>query len=146
MLILLLFLPLVLGQQSWVPCSELNDDLRYPCKCRVQVDRALQLRILMNCDRVVFPGDFPPLPYGAPIVSFSQQWAGQQSLPTQVYLMITLCDINPLSICCPLKVTTSIQNKTKYTKLHCNNSLLFIIITRRLINDRICESCCIQLN
>ncbi|KAL0831964.1 hypothetical protein ABMA28_001464 [Loxostege sticticalis] len=84
-LLLLLFMVPVLGQQPWVPCSELNDDLRYPCRCRVQVDRTLQLRILMNCDRVVFPGDFPPLPYGAPIISFSQRWAGQQTLPTQIF-------------------------------------------------------------
>ncbi|XP_072929282.1 uncharacterized protein [Epargyreus clarus] len=84
-LALFLLISYARSQQSWVPCSELNDDLRYPCRCRVQVDRALQLRILMNCDRVVFPGDFPPLPYGAPIVSFSQRWAGQQSLPTQIF-------------------------------------------------------------
>lgn len=81
---LVLLLHFAYGQKQWVPCSELNDDLRYPCRCRVQVDRTLQLRILMDCDRVVFAGDYPPLPYGAPIVSFSQQWAGQQSLPTQV--------------------------------------------------------------
>ncbi|KAJ0177709.1 hypothetical protein K1T71_006582 [Dendrolimus kikuchii] len=86
LLFLLLFMiPYIVGQQQWVPCSELNDDLRYPCRCRVQVDRALQLRILMNCDRVVFPGDFPTLPYGAPIISFSQRWAGQQTLPTQIF-------------------------------------------------------------
>ncbi|XP_013194089.1 protein artichoke [Amyelois transitella] len=83
-LLILLFMVPVLSQQ-WVPCSELNDDLRYPCQCRVQVDRALQLRILMDCDHVVFGGDFPPLPYGAPIISFSQRWAGQQTLPTQIF-------------------------------------------------------------
>ncbi|XP_011550623.3 protein artichoke [Plutella xylostella] len=71
--------------QQWVPCAELNDELRYPCRCRVQVDRALQLRIQMDCDRVVFPGDFPPLPYGAPIVAFSQRHAGHQTLPTQIF-------------------------------------------------------------
>ncbi|XP_034828658.1 chaoptin isoform X1 [Maniola hyperantus] len=84
-ILLLLFMPCVLSQQPWVPCSELNDDLRYPCRCKVKVDRALQLRILMNCDRVVFAGDFPALPYGAPIEAFSQRWAGQQSLPTQIF-------------------------------------------------------------
>ncbi|XP_050666828.1 chaoptin isoform X1 [Leptidea sinapis] len=84
-LLLVLFMPFVTGQQPWVPCSELNDDLRYPCRCKVQVDRALQLRILMNCDHVVFPGDYPALPYGAPIISFSQQSAGIQSLPTQIF-------------------------------------------------------------
>ncbi|VVC87051.1 unnamed protein product, partial [Leptidea sinapis] len=83
-LLLVLFMPFVTRQQPWVPCSELNDDLRYPCRCKVQVDRALQLRILMNCDHVVFPGDYPALPYGAPIISFSQQSAGIQSLPTQI--------------------------------------------------------------
>ncbi|CAK1579229.1 unnamed protein product [Parnassius mnemosyne] len=83
--LLLLMVTCSMGQQNWVPCSELNDDLRYPCRCKVQVDRALQLGILMNCDRVVFAGDYPPLPYGAPIVSFSQRWAGQQSLPTQIF-------------------------------------------------------------
>lgn len=99
--LLLVIAPLILGQQQWVPCSELNDDLRYPCRCRVQVDRALQLRILMNCDRVVFPGDYPALPYGAPIISYTQRWAGQQTLPTQVCLcylvniyFITLFNIN----------------------------------------------------
>ncbi|XP_028026162.1 protein artichoke [Bombyx mandarina] len=85
LLLLLCLLPYIAAQQQWVPCSELNDDLRYPCRCRVQVDRALQLRILMNCDRVVFAGDFPTLPYGAPIISFSQRWAGQQTLPMQIF-------------------------------------------------------------
>ncbi|XP_035440645.2 protein artichoke [Spodoptera frugiperda] len=85
LLLLLFAIPYIVGQQQWVPCSELNDDLRYPCRCKVQVDRALQLRILMNCDRVVFPGDFPSLPYGAPIISFSQRFAGQQTLPTQIF-------------------------------------------------------------
>ncbi|XP_014361485.2 protein artichoke [Papilio machaon] len=84
-LFLLLMVSYTMGQQNWVPCSELNDDLRYPCRCKVQVDRALQLGILMNCDRVVFAGDYPPLPYGAPIAAFSQRWAGQQSLPTQIF-------------------------------------------------------------
>ncbi|XP_059053493.1 protein artichoke [Achroia grisella] len=83
--LLLLFMVPVFGQQQWVPCSELNDDLRYPCRCRVQVDRALHLTILMNCDHVVFGGDFPPLPYGAPIMSFSQRRAGHQTLPTQIF-------------------------------------------------------------
>ncbi|KAG6441807.1 hypothetical protein O3G_MSEX001967 [Manduca sexta] len=85
LLLLLSIIPHIAAQAQWVPCSELNDDLRYPCRCKVQVDRALQLRILMNCDRVVFAGDFPTLPYGAPIISFTQRWAGQQMLPTQIF-------------------------------------------------------------
>ncbi|GBP47928.1 Chaoptin [Eumeta japonica] len=72
-----------LAQKQWVPCSELNDDLRYPCRCRVRVDRALQLHVIMDCDRVVFNGDYPTLPFGAPIAAFSQRWSGQQTLPSQ---------------------------------------------------------------
>lgn len=40
--------------------------------------------IAMNCDRVVFPGDTPPLPVGAPIISYSQRFSGQQALPANV--------------------------------------------------------------
>lgn len=38
----------------------------------------------MDCDRVVFQGESPPIPQAAPIVSFSQRHSGQQTLPTQV--------------------------------------------------------------
>jgi len=40
----------------------------------------------MDCDRVVFQGDSPPMPVGAPIIEFTQRYAGQQSLPTQVII------------------------------------------------------------
>ena len=40
--------------------------------------------VAMDCDRVVFHGEAPQLPYGAPIVSFSQRFSGQQVLPSQV--------------------------------------------------------------
>lgn len=40
--------------------------------------------VAMDCDRVVFHGEAPQLPYGAPIVSYSQRYSGQQVLPSQV--------------------------------------------------------------
>lgn len=40
--------------------------------------------VAMDCDRVVFHGEAPQLPYGAPIVSYSQRHSGQQVLPAQV--------------------------------------------------------------
>ncbi|XP_063368661.1 protein artichoke [Cydia amplana] len=83
--LLLALLPLVVAKHPWYPCSELHDDVRYPCRCAVKVDRSLQLTIHMDCDRVVFGGDFPPLPYAAPIVSFRQRHAGHQTLPTQIF-------------------------------------------------------------
>lgn len=43
--------------------------------------------VAMDCDRVVFHGEAPQLPYGAPIVSFSQRFSGQQTLPSQVNFM-----------------------------------------------------------
>ena len=42
--------------------------------------------VAMDCDRVVFHGEAPQLPYGAPIVSYSQRFSGQQVLPAQVCL------------------------------------------------------------
>lgn len=44
----------------------------------------------MDCDRVVFPGDLPTLPYSSTVVSFSQRWAGHQSLPTQAFTASSL--------------------------------------------------------
>jgi len=40
--------------------------------------------VAMDCDRVVFHGDAPQLPYGAPIVAYTQRHSGQQVLPAQV--------------------------------------------------------------
>ena len=81
------------NSQEFRPCSEISRDLRFPCTCALgPVEAALDDNpaISINCDRIVFPGDLPSLPYGAPIVSFSQRWAGHQSLPTQVPLPLFL--------------------------------------------------------
>lgn len=78
----------VLSYSEWIPCGELNRALRYPCRCRnegpLSSSKDSDDGISIDCDKVVFMGDFPPLPYGAPIVSFSQKWAGHQALPTEV--------------------------------------------------------------
>ncbi|XP_017785904.1 PREDICTED: chaoptin [Nicrophorus vespilloides] len=73
---------------SYRPCPELSRELRLPCKCALgPIEAALDGNpaISVDCDRVVFQGDFPALPYGAPIVSYRQRHAGYQSLPTQAF-------------------------------------------------------------
>ncbi|XP_065169735.1 chaoptin [Atheta coriaria] len=70
------------------PCTEISRELRLPCLCAIgPVESVLDgnSAISVDCDRVVFPGDFPNLPYGAPIVTFRQRNAGYQALPTQAF-------------------------------------------------------------
>ncbi|XP_044261824.1 protein artichoke [Tribolium madens] len=84
----LVTLPLAVATPSFIPCSEISRDLRFPCTCALGPPEAAldgNPSISVNCDRVVFPGDLPSLPFGAPIVSFSQRWAGHQALPTQIF-------------------------------------------------------------
>lgn len=40
--------------------------------------------ISMDCDHVVFHGEFPPIPLATPVISYSQRFSGQQFVPTQV--------------------------------------------------------------
>lgn len=47
--------------------------------------------VAMNCDRIVFNGEGPQLPTGAPITTFSQRYSGQQTLPIQVNIIIITC-------------------------------------------------------
>lgn len=71
---------------QWRPCPELSTSLRFPCRCKVEpFGPKLQLgAVSMDCDSVVFQTESPILPTGAPIISFSQRYSGQQVLPTQV--------------------------------------------------------------
>ena len=62
-------------------CERVLRDLHYPCRCSPLNPDELSL----DCDKVVLPGDFPSLPYQAPIVSFTQRWAGNQGIPTQAF-------------------------------------------------------------
>ncbi|KAJ8956518.1 hypothetical protein NQ318_019237 [Aromia moschata] len=76
------------ASEDFRPCSEISRELRFPCMCALgPIEQALDGNpsIEVNCDRIVFSTESPSLPYGAPIVSFSQRWSGYQSLPTQVF-------------------------------------------------------------
>lgn len=75
-----------LGQQpvsGEEACSDLLAELRQPCTCIYNdVD---ELELELDCDRVVFGADFPVLPYGAALRSFSQRHVGLQGLPPQAF-------------------------------------------------------------
>ncbi|XP_059479596.1 protein artichoke [Neocloeon triangulifer] len=77
----------VLGQQASVSgeeaCAELLTDLRHPCTCIYDDSQDLELEL--DCDRVVFGVDFPVLPFGAALRSFSQRHVGLQGLPAQAF-------------------------------------------------------------
>jgi Leucine-rich repeat (LRR) protein len=64
-------------------CSELLAELRQPCTCIY--DDVDELELELDCDRVVFGADFPALPYGAALRSFSQRHVGLQSVPPQAF-------------------------------------------------------------
>lgn len=74
--------------EKFVPCIEISRQLKlYPCRCALgptEPELDDNPSVSIDCDRVVFAGDFPAIPYGAPIISFTQRWAGHQALPTQV--------------------------------------------------------------
>ncbi len=62
-------------------CENLLKKFRHPCEC----GKLGNGRLLLNCDKVVFPNDLPNLPDNFPIVSYSQRFAGYQSLPLQLF-------------------------------------------------------------
>ncbi|EDV94639.1 protein artichoke [Drosophila grimshawi] len=78
--------------EAWRPCPELSPALRLPCRCNVVPFAATgQLgAVAMDCDHVVFHGDAPQLPYGAPIVVYTQRHSGQQTLPAQTFGQLKL--------------------------------------------------------
>ena len=73
-----------------IPCVEFSSAISVPCLCSLNEVNATRI----NCDNVVFPGDFPVLPLRYYIQEFSQQGAGWQQLPAQIF---TASDI-PLKI------------------------------------------------
>lgn len=81
---------------QWRPCPELSTSLRFPCRCKVEpFGPKLQLgAVSMDCDNVVFQTESPILPTGAPIISFSQRYSGQQVLPTQVIYNQSIASLN----------------------------------------------------
>ncbi|EDW16908.2 protein artichoke [Drosophila mojavensis] len=78
--------------EAWRPCPELSPALRLPCRCNVVPFAATgQLgAVAMDCDRVVFHSDAPQLPYGAPIVAYTQRHSGQQTMPAQTFGQLKL--------------------------------------------------------
>ncbi|XP_044761422.1 chaoptin [Coccinella septempunctata] len=79
---------LVLAESDYRPCNELSKEFKFPCRCALgSVETVLggNPSIYVDCDGIVFSSDLPSLPYGAPIVSFSQKNSGHQALPSQVF-------------------------------------------------------------
>ncbi|KZS07310.1 chaoptin [Daphnia magna] len=63
------------------PCTEAKRGLDLPCTCSSGPDNGTYI----NCDRMVFPGDFPVLPYRFRIHGFSQRLTGYQAFPAQLF-------------------------------------------------------------
>lgn len=80
------YLIVFVNASGWMSCPELSPALRLPCKCQMEQITAngQSGSVGMNCDHIVFTSDTPQIPQGAPITTFSQRYAGQQALPTQV--------------------------------------------------------------
>ncbi|XP_055700052.1 protein artichoke [Phlebotomus papatasi] len=114
---------------AWKPCPELSPALRFPCRCKLEplgLNGALGA-VAMDCDRVVFQGESPVLPVGAPIIAFSQRFSGQQALPSQAFATSNLplrnLDYSHNSIRrLPDKAFAGIQETL--TELHLNDNLL----------------------
>lgn len=90
--IYLLLSLLFVSVNSWRPCPELSPALRFPCKCNVEPfgPKGQLGAVAMDCDYVVFQGDMPPLPAGAPIIAYSQRYTGQQGLSNQPFASLNL--------------------------------------------------------
>merc|ERR1719270_3088567 len=82
-----------------IPCSEFSNAISVPCLCSLNEVNATRI----NCDNVVFGGDFPVLPLRYYIQEFSQKNVGWQLLPTQIF---TASDI-------PLKIVDFSQNSMR---------------------------------
>lgn len=80
------YLVVFVNASGWMACPELSPALRLPCRCQMeQISvNGQSTSVGMDCDHIVFTSDTPQIPLGAPITTFSQRFAGQQSLPTQV--------------------------------------------------------------
>lgn len=83
---------LITTTTAWRPCPELSSALRFPCRCKVEPFGPKQQlgAVAMDCDYVVFQTESPIIPNGAPIISYSQRYSGQQVLPTQVNIVLVL--------------------------------------------------------
>ena len=64
-----------------IACVEFSAAINIDCLCSLNKLNATRI----NCDNVVFPGDFPVLPLRYYIQEFSQKNVGWQLLPTQIF-------------------------------------------------------------
>jgi hypothetical protein len=71
------------GARGGTPCYERSKMYRLPDGCRCRVDRDNGTEV--NCDGVVFVGDFPLLPFRHRIHSFRQRGVGHQTLAAQIF-------------------------------------------------------------
>lgn len=62
-------------------CDNLLKKFRQPCDC-VKLENG---QLSLDCDRVVFPNDLPNIPDNYQLTSYSQKYAGYQSLPLQLF-------------------------------------------------------------
>ena len=63
------------------PCSDGHRGLDLPCTCSNGPDNGTHV----NCDRIVFPGDFPVLPHRYRVHGYSQRLTGYQAFPAQLF-------------------------------------------------------------
>lgn len=63
------------------PCNEAKRGLDLPCTCSSGPDNGTYI----NCDGMVFPGDFPVLPFRYRIHGFSQRMTSYQAFPAQLF-------------------------------------------------------------
>merc|ERR1719232_1830765 len=88
---MLLITPISAGSSSQeIACVEFSQAFNIPCLCSLNEVNATRI----NCDGVVFAGDFPVLPLRYYIQEFCQKNVGWQLLPTQIF---TASDV-PLKI------------------------------------------------
>ncbi|XP_065339590.1 protein artichoke [Cloeon dipterum] len=71
------------SQSGEEACADLLTELRHPCTCIY--DDTEELELELDCDRVVFGADFPTIPFGAALRSFSQRHVGLQGVPAQAF-------------------------------------------------------------
>lgn len=73
------------SDEEWVSCGEFKETAQLAqCLCYVSEEEGFKV----NCDHVVFPTDFPILPFRQPITFFSQRFVNYQTLPPQVRISI----------------------------------------------------------
>ncbi|KAF4532487.1 hypothetical protein B566_EDAN003063 [Ephemera danica] len=127
-LVFLLFTSFARSQREDA-CDIILSELRYPCKCSAEEGPELyDLQLDLNCDNVVF-GDFPVLPYGAPVRSFTQRFAGYQSLPMQAFASRAI----------PLAVLDFSENSLRHLTEHSldglRESLRELVLANNLLGD-----------